>query len=78
MRIKSGQDLATGLLFVLIGAGGLWFGADYPMGTAQRPGTGVLPYILSWCLIATGGLHWLKAALVEGPPLTAGRGDRSS
>ena len=46
MRIKSSQDLATGLLFVLVGAGGLWFGWDYPMGTAQRPGTGVLPYIL--------------------------------
>ena len=70
MRIKSGQDLATGLMFVLIGASGLWFGADYAMGTAQRPGTGVLPYILSWCLIATGGLLWLKATLVKGPPLT--------
>lgn len=71
MRIKNGQDLATGLLFALVGAGGLWLGSDYPMGTAQRPGTGVLPYILSWCLIATGGLLWLKAALVEGPSLTA-------
>jgi putative tricarboxylic transport membrane protein len=40
------------------------------MGTAQRPGTGVLPYILSWCLIGTGGLLWLKATLVAGPPLT--------
>jgi putative tricarboxylic transport membrane protein len=70
MRIKSGQDLATGLLFVLVGAGGLWFGWDYPMGTAQRPGTGVLPYILSWCLIGTGGLLWLKAAFIEGAPLT--------
>ena len=70
MRIKSGQDLLTGLLFVVVGVAGLWIGADYPMGTAQRPGTGVLPYILSWCLIGTGGLLWLKAVLVEGPGLT--------
>jgi Tripartite tricarboxylate transporter TctB family len=70
MRIKSGQDLLTGLLFVVGGAGALWIGADYPMGTAQRPGTGVLPYILSWCLIGTGALLLLKAAIVEGPSLT--------
>ena len=70
MRIKSGQDLLTGLLFIVVGAGALWIGADYPMGTAQRPGTGVLPYILSWCLIGTGALLWLKSVLVEGPPLT--------
>ena len=70
MRIRSGQDFASGLLFIVVGVGGLWLGADYPMGTAQRPGTGVLPYILCWCLIGTGGLLWLKAVLVEGPDLT--------
>jgi Tripartite tricarboxylate transporter TctB family len=70
MRIRSGQDLGAGLLFFVVGVAGLWIGADYPMGTAQRPGTGVLPYILSWCLIGTGGLLWLKAVLVEGPGLT--------
>jgi hypothetical protein len=57
-------------LFVLVGIGGLWFGRDHPLGTSQRPGTGVLPLILCWCLISTGGLLWLKAALLEGPSLT--------
>ena len=70
MRIKSTQDLATGLLFIAVGLAALWIGADYPMGTAQRPGTGVLPRILAWCLIGTGALLWLKAVLVEGPSLT--------
>jgi hypothetical protein len=70
MRIKSGQDLLAGLLFVAVGVAGLWIGSSYPMGSAQRPGTGVLPYILSWCLVGTGGLLWLKAMLVEGPGLT--------
>ena len=40
------------------------------MGTAQRPGTGVLPRILAWCLIGTGVLLWFKALLAEGPGLT--------
>lgn len=63
MRVKFGQDLATGILFIVIGLGALWIGADYPMGTAQRPGTGVLPRILSWCLIGSGGLLAIKSML---------------
>jgi len=70
MRIKSTQDLATGILFIGVGLAALWIGADYPVGTAQRPGTGVLPRILAWCLIGTGALLWLKAVLVAGPGLT--------
>jgi putative tricarboxylic transport membrane protein len=69
MRLKSGQDLATGLLFIAIGVAALLIGADYPLGTAQRPGTGVLPRILAWCLIGTGVLVWLKALLTDGPRL---------
>ena len=71
MRIRSGQDFVTGLLFIVVGIGGLWIGADYAMGTAQRPGTGVLPRILSWCLIGCGGLLWIKAFLSDGPDLGA-------
>lgn len=66
MRIKSGQDFATGLLFIAVGLAALWIGADYPMGTAQRPGTGVLPRILSWCLVGTGGLLIIKAIYSNG------------
>jgi len=71
MRMRSSQDIAAGLLLLAFGLAGLWIGADYPMGTAQRPGTGVLPHILSWCLVATGVLIWLKAALAGSPPLSA-------
>jgi Tripartite tricarboxylate transporter TctB family len=70
MRIKSGQDFATGLLFAGVGLAALWIGADYPMGTAQRPGTGVLPRILAWCLIGTGVALWIKALLADGPGVT--------
>lgn len=70
MRIKS-QDFASGLLFVGVGAAALWISADYPMGTPQRPGTGVLPAILAWCLIGTGTLLWLKAVVTDSPNLTS-------
>jgi hypothetical protein len=69
MRIKGEQDFATGLMFVAVGAAALWIGADYALGTAQRPGTGVLPRILAWCLIGTGSLLGVRSALVEGPRL---------
>lgn len=69
MRFKT-QDFATGLLFIAIGIATLWIGADYALGTAQRPGTGVLPRVLAWCLIVTGALLGLKAFLSESPPLT--------
>jgi hypothetical protein len=59
-----GQDFATGVLFAGIGIAALLtvhFYDRLPMGTAQRPGTGVLPEILSWCLIASGGVLIVKA-----------------
>ena len=70
LRIKS-QEFATGLLFLAIGAAAYWIGADYPMGTPQRPGTGVLPRILAWCLMGTGALLWVKAAFADSPRLTS-------
>ena len=70
MRIRSGQDFATGLLFVAVGLVALWVGSDYPMGTPQRPGTGVLPRILCLCLVGTGGLLVIKSLYVPGTPLT--------
>jgi hypothetical protein len=69
MRIKSGQDFATGLLLTAVGIAAFWIGADYPMGTAQRPGTGVLPRILAWCLIGTGGLLLVKSVYSTGSPI---------
>jgi putative tricarboxylic transport membrane protein len=68
MRIKWGQDLATGLMFLAFGLGALWtiyFYDKLSMGTAQRPGTGVLPVILAWCLMGTGVLLAVKSVLGE-------------
>ena len=71
MRIKSSKDFATGLLFVAIGLGAYYIGSTYSMGTAQRPGTGVLPRILAWCLMGSGLLLAIQALLQQGPRLDA-------
>lgn len=63
MRIRFGQDMATALLFIVVGIAALIIGWDYPRGTPQRPGTGVLPAILSWCLVGTGGALVVKSVL---------------
>lgn len=70
MQIRNGQDFATGLLFIAIGLGAYWIAADYPMGTAMRPDTGVLPKALAWLLVGTGALLAGKALVVDGPRLT--------
>ena len=69
MRPKSTQDLATGLMFLLVGVAALIIGWNYPLGSAQRPDTGVLPRILSWCLIGTGGIIMVKAFIADGAAL---------
>ncbi len=70
MQIRNGQDFATGLLFIAIGLGAYWIAADYPMGTAMRPDTGVLPKALAWLLVGTGALLAGKALVIDGPRLT--------
>ena len=71
MQIRNGQDFATGLFFIAIGLGAYWIAADYPLGTAMRPDTGVLPKALAWLLVVTGLVLAGKAMVVSGPRLTA-------
>lgn len=63
--IKGSQDLAAGIMFMAFGAIALYVGWDYPLGTAQRPGTGVLPAILSALLLVAGGLLVIKGFAVS-------------
>lgn len=72
MRVKGSQDLAAGVMFVLVGLTALWIGAGYPVGTWQRPGTGVLPLILSCALIGIGGIIAIKGLIIRGPGLLDG------
>ncbi|MEZ5765753.1 MAG: hypothetical protein R3D69_16925 [Xanthobacteraceae bacterium] len=61
------------MLFLLIGLGAFYIGSTYSMGTPQRPGTGVLPGILAWCLIGSGLLLAIKAFFIDGPEIEAVR-----
>lgn len=70
MRIRNRQDFATGLFFIAIGLGAYWIAADYPMGTAMRPDTGVLPKALAWLLAGTGIILAGKSLVADGPHLT--------
>ena len=47
-------DVLSGLLFIAIAALGLWISRDYPVGTSLRMGTGYVPRLLCWVLLALG------------------------
>jgi hypothetical protein len=47
-------DLLAGLIFIVIGALGLWAGRDLRMGTAAMMGPGYLPLIVSGLILVIG------------------------
>ena len=65
--IRNPQDFGAAVLFILIGAAGLWFGREYEVGTAADMGPGYLPMVLSWGLISFGIVVGLRAMRVPGP-----------
>lgn len=50
------QDVLGGLLLVAFGVLGLVLGASLDMGTPLRMGPGFFPRMLSWLLVALGGV----------------------
>jgi putative tricarboxylic transport membrane protein len=61
LHILARKDVLAGLLFVGVALLGLWLSRDYPIGTALRMGTGYVPRLLCWILLALG-----VAVLVQG------------
>ena len=57
------------MLFLLIGAAGLWLGRGYEMGTASRMGPGYLPMVLSGGLVVFGMVVGLRAVTLRGPAI---------
>jgi hypothetical protein len=53
-QILARKDVLAGLLFVAVALFGLWISRDYPIGTALRMGTGYVPRLLCWLLLALG------------------------
>jgi hypothetical protein len=69
LRVKSPQDIGAGVVFLLIGLAGLYFGGDLALGTAARMGPGYFPRLLSFMIIAVGVVVALQGVTVEGPPV---------
>jgi putative tricarboxylic transport membrane protein len=70
-QILARKDVLAGLLFCAIALLGLYLSRDYPIGTALRMGTGYVPRLLCWILLALGAL-----ILVQG--LREPRGERTA
>ena len=69
MRFNNMQDFLAGLLFLAFGAGALWFGKAYALGSATRMGPGYLPTVLGWLLVGLGAFITVRAFFLSGAPI---------
>jgi hypothetical protein len=62
------KDVLAGAMFMGVAVLGLWVSREYPIGTALRMGTGYVPRLLCWvllalgCIVLIGGLRGAPAA----------------
>jgi hypothetical protein len=68
-RVRSPRDLGAGLVFVVIGVAGIYFGQDLAFGSAARMGPGYFPMLLSYLIIAIGIVLGIKGLATDGPPI---------
>jgi putative tricarboxylic transport membrane protein len=69
-QLLARKNVLAGLLFMAIAVLGLFLSRDYPIGTALRMGTGYVPRLLCWMLLALGAcvlVQGLREAPREGP-----------
>jgi hypothetical protein len=69
LRVRSPQDLGAAVVFIVIGAAGLYFGQDLAFGSAARMGPGYFPVILSCLILGVGLVLVFKSLAVDGPPI---------
>jgi putative tricarboxylic transport membrane protein len=60
LRLLTRQDVLSGLMFIAIAVLGLWMSRDYSIGNAFRMGTGYVPRLLCWILLALGAVIVLQ------------------
>jgi hypothetical protein len=68
------KNVLAGLLFMGLAVLGLWLSHDYPVGTALRMGTGYVPRLLCWVLLALGACVLMQGLreVPEAEPAEAG------
>jgi hypothetical protein len=54
VELRNNKRFLSGLMFISIGAVGMYIGRDYPMGSALRMGPGYFPIVLSGVMILFG------------------------
>jgi putative tricarboxylic transport membrane protein len=70
LRQRINQDVAAGLMFLALGALGLYVARDYTVGTALRMGPGYMPRLLCWALIVFGTAIAVRGIVAGGERLT--------
>jgi putative tricarboxylic transport membrane protein len=65
-QLLARKNVLAGLLFMAVALLGLWLSREYPVGTALRMGTGYVPRLLCWVLLALGACV-LMQGLREAP-----------
>lgn len=63
--IRGTKNFYTGLMFVLFGAAGVYFGSDLTMGSAVQMGPGYFPRAVSWGLAGIGLIVAVRGFVVE-------------
>lgn len=69
LKVRSPQDFGSGLLFIAIGAAGLYFGSTLEFGSASRMGPGFFPMIIAGLIAAMGLLVTVRALAIQGPEI---------
>jgi hypothetical protein len=69
--LRIDRDIAAGLFFMVLGAVGLYIGADYAFGTSARMGAGLVPKLLCGVLLGLGCLITLKGIAAGSGPVEA-------
>lgn len=66
LAIRAPKEFWLGIVYLTFGTVGLWFGLDYPLGTADRMGPGYLPSLVAALLLVFGAISLTRAVRLEG------------
>ncbi|NGP16493.1 tripartite tricarboxylate transporter TctB family protein [Devosia aurantiaca] len=67
IKVRGEKDFYIGVLYLALGAAGLWFGQTYPFGTPARMGAGFFPVIIAGLLVIFGLVAICRGLAVDGP-----------
>jgi Tripartite tricarboxylate transporter TctB family len=68
LTILAPKEFWLGIVYLLLGAAGIWYSFDYPMGTAARMGPGYLPCLISGLLLVFSAASLIRSVRLSGEP----------